>query len=468
MIQDDILVKTNPLAALAQMRSLGATRVRVGMEWDSVETSKGHYDFSLYNAIDQAAAADKISIYFMLTGPAPRWQTGSHADRGVAAGTWKPSTRGFGGLRQGRRHAVQRPSRRAPGELLVDLERAQLRPEPVAADHRPQHGADRRRALPRPARRRLVGAGRHRAPPRHDPHRRDRAPRRQRPGRLPGHQAAELPARAVLRRRPLPAACAGRPPRRSAARRRARARTASAPATPALFSASGFAAHLYALQAHPGPPNRPTTVTGNSSHSDPDFADLPQVPALVGTLDRLNRVYGSHTRFPIWNTEYGYRTRPPDKVGIPQSLAAEYLNWAEYISYRQPRAGRLHAVSARRPRQRHLRQRARVARPASPRRRSPPTACRCTCPARRPARAAASRCGAACARHRSTPQATQRAQKVAIQWRKGSKGRVGHGGHADDPQPGRLHRHARQVRGQRRRAPGLEPVTGRELTTAAR
>ena len=106
---------------------------------------------------------------------------------------------------------------------------------------------------------------------------------------------------------------------------------------PALFSASGFAAHLYALQANPGPPDRPTTVTGNSRHSDPDFADLPQVPALVRTLDRLNQVYGSHTRFPIWNTEYGYRTRPPDKVGLTQSTAAAYINWAEYISYHRTR-----------------------------------------------------------------------------------------------------------------------------------
>jgi len=31
------------------------------------------------------------------------------------------------------------------------------------------------------------------------------------------------------------------------------------------------------------------------------------------------------------------RTRPPDKVGVTQSTAADYINWAEYISYRNSR-----------------------------------------------------------------------------------------------------------------------------------
>ena len=60
------------------------------------------------------------------------------------------------------------------------------------------------------------------------------------------------------------------------------------------------------------------------------------------TLDRLNRAYGSRTQFPIWNTEYGYWTNPPEAAArISPATAAYYINWAEYLSWKQqadPRA----------------------------------------------------------------------------------------------------------------------------------
>ncbi len=115
------------------------------------------------------------------------------------------------------------------------------------------------------------------------------------------------------------------------------ARRAFRAANPALFGASGFADHPYALQKDPGPPNLPTNNNG-VGRSDPDYADLPEVPRLERVLDRLNRVWGSHTKFPIWNTEYGYRTHPPDpRVRTSQATAALYMNWAEYLSWRNPR-----------------------------------------------------------------------------------------------------------------------------------
>jgi hypothetical protein len=54
-------------------------------------------------------------------------------------------------------------------------------------------------------------------------------------------------------------------------------------------------------------------------------------------LDHLNRIYGSRSHFNVWSTEYAYRTRPPDKVGVSLTNQAYYLNWAEYISYKQRR-----------------------------------------------------------------------------------------------------------------------------------
>ena len=51
------------------------------------------------------------------------------------------------------------------------------------------------------------------------------------------------------------------------------------------------------------------------------------------------RVYHSGKRFPIWNTEYGYLTDPPNRSHgyVSPATAAFYDNWAEYISWRNPR-----------------------------------------------------------------------------------------------------------------------------------
>ena len=97
---------------------------------------------------------------------------------------------------------------------------------------------------------------------------------------------------------------------------------------PALFHASGFADHPY-------PDNSPPTVEPSK---DPDIAPFPRIPNLEGALDRLQRIYGSGKRFPIYDTEYGYITHPPnhDKFASP-ATAAYYINWAEYLSWKQPR-----------------------------------------------------------------------------------------------------------------------------------
>ena len=97
-------------------------------------------------------------------------------------------------------------------------------------------------------------------------------------------------------------------------------------ANPALFQASGLAHHPYALLE---PPSRRS--------SDKDFAVLADTPRLTSTLDRSVRAYGSKRKLPIWLTEYGYQTKPPDPFGVSPSTQAAYLNEAEYIAYRTSR-----------------------------------------------------------------------------------------------------------------------------------
>ncbi len=97
---------------------------------------------------------------------------------------------------------------------------------------------------------------------------------------------------------------------------------------PALFKASGFAAHPY-------PDNSPPTIEPSQ---DPDIASFPRIPNLERALDRLQRIYGSGKRFPIYNTEYGYITHPPNRDRfVSPATGAYYINWAEYLSWKQPR-----------------------------------------------------------------------------------------------------------------------------------
>ena len=108
-----------------------------------------------------------------------------------------------------------------------------------------------------------------------------------------------------------------------------------AAAHPALFKASGFADHPYSRWY---PPN----VEANP---DPDYSSLAEIGGLERALNRVQAAYGSSWQVPIWNTEYGYLTSPPKRSPDPNNkvlfvspvTAAYYLNWAEYISWRDPR-----------------------------------------------------------------------------------------------------------------------------------
>jgi hypothetical protein len=98
---------------------------------------------------------------------------------------------------------------------------------------------------------------------------------------------------------------------------------------PGLFDASGFSDHPYP-QGLP-----PDTITPD----EPDFAELAEIPKLERVLDALQRVYGSDTKFPIYSTEFGYQTTPPDTEAgtVSPQTAAVWLNWSEYLTWLDPR-----------------------------------------------------------------------------------------------------------------------------------
>jgi hypothetical protein len=92
------------------------------------------------------------------------------------------------------------------------------------------------------------------------------------------------------------------------------------------FPTSGIAYHPYT------PPGGPHVAEG------PDDAAIGQLSRLRATVDALARRGKLPRRLPIWITEFGYQTRPPDPLqGAPLKRAAAFMDESEWIAFRNPR-----------------------------------------------------------------------------------------------------------------------------------
>jgi hypothetical protein len=362
IIQDDGQLKANPSGTLATFRELGVNRVRVTINWSTIAPSARSAsapsrfnaanpaayparNWAPYDAIVRTAGAYGIGLDFTLAGPAPQWALGAGEPRGGPFGVWKPSAGQFGLFVRavGTRYSgAYKPSKSTSALPRVNFWSVwnepnygqDLAPQAAGNDSVPVSAAQYRGLLAsawgalaetgHTTRRDTILIG-------------ETAPR----GFIHpiGNFGSMKPLRFLLAlycvdsgHRPLrgSAAVAIGCPTTSAGSQRFRAQNAG------LFQATGFADHAYASQANPQAPNVPTSNTPGVP-ADHQYSDLPELGYLQAELDRCNAVYGSRTHYAIWNTEYGYRTRPPDHVGVSQSTAAYYLNWAEYLSYRQSR-----------------------------------------------------------------------------------------------------------------------------------
>jgi hypothetical protein len=98
-------------------------------------------------------------------------------------------------------------------------------------------------------------------------------------------------------------------------------------ANPALFDATGFAHHPYYFYHSPG-----------YSSPDPNYAPLGNLGRLEQGIDHSLSAYGVHRKLPIYITEYGYQTNPPDpRETVTPAEQAVYLNEADYIAWRNRR-----------------------------------------------------------------------------------------------------------------------------------
>ena len=367
MLQDDLRMLAAPGPTLQTLRELGVGVVRVTLAWNAVapETRPSGFNpvlpasypaanWSIYDQIVRDAHADDITVDFSLTGPAPLWAAGGGQPSPGNSGEWKPSATAFGEF-------VEAVATRYSGSYnpttdtiahgdTNDLSRVsswELWNEPnFGMDLAPQAINGSTVPASAPAYRSLLGAGwRGLGLTGHgrdtivignlDARGSNRKPNPGQPQGPPGNFGATKPLQFVrtlycvsstyTELRGAAAAAAGCPTTAAGSRQ-------FKAAHPALFRASGFADHPY-------PVNLPPTEA-SSRDRDRDFAEFSELTRLASTLDRLERIYGSGMRFPIYNNEYGYITNPPNNSSnhfVSPATAATYINWAEYLPWRNSR-----------------------------------------------------------------------------------------------------------------------------------
>ncbi len=354
IFEDEGQLHAHPAAALDLFRRLGVDRVRVYVAWNALApdpTSKtrpagfdaadpGAYPqaaWAIYDTIVRDALARRFGIEFTIGAPPPLWARGPGDPGHPAHPQWRPSAREFGLFMRalGTRYSG---TYRPPGSTtpLPHVGFWSIWNEPNFGPYLAPQTIDNSTIEVAPALYRglldaawtgLEASG----------HGRDTilfgetAPAGETVGG-PGRFRDLVPLRFLRALYCVDASY--RPLRGQAAAQRGCPATAAGSArfreeNPALFHASGFADHPYSQGL---PPNEPTP-------HEPDFAELADLPTVEHALDGLQRAYGSSVRFPIYSTEFGYQTTPPDREAgtVSPATAAEYLNWSEYISWRDPR-----------------------------------------------------------------------------------------------------------------------------------
>jgi hypothetical protein len=355
MFQAPAALESHPARTLDRLKALGVEIVRVSLRWRLVAPSPfstmrpARFDatdpaaypaanWSVYDAIVRDAAARGIRLDMTVKGPAPNWATARGEPRGAPRGAWKPTASAFGAFVRAvatRYDGSYRPSRSAAVLPRVNFWAVWNEPN-YGIDLAPQ-AVDRSRVEVSPALYRALVDAAWSALQRTG-HGRDTiligevAPRGITIGDNPGNFSGMVPLRFI--RALYCVDSSYRPLRGETAQVRDCPANAAGSAAfsrdhPALFRASGFSVHPYPQGLAPD----------IATSLEPDYADLPVMRRLEQTLDAVQRAYGSHARLDIYSTEFGYHTNPPEGIdsAISPSLAAYYLNWAEYIQYTDPR-----------------------------------------------------------------------------------------------------------------------------------
>ena len=364
IIEDDIHMLKDPMTTLRTFRGLGAGIVRVFVNWaaiapdwtstrepagfdasDPAAYPAGAWD--RYDAIVRDARKVGLTIDFVVTGGSPRWADGPGVPAVAATNpnrAWYPSAAKYGAFFHAvaTRYSGTYPDPENPSQTLPRVSFWSIWNEPNFGEDLGPQAIDGSTIFVAPAMyRSLVHAGWSALQATGHGHDTiligDLAargligkPDAAHPGGLPGNfsQTKPLPFLRMLycvdqnyhELRGAAAKALGCPTTAGSQQFRSQ--------NPGLFGATGVADHPYAGDE---PPTKDTS-------RDPSFASLPKLPNLEAELDKLQRTYGSSRRLPIYNDEFGYITNPPNRQRfVSPATAAYYLNWAEYLTWRNAR-----------------------------------------------------------------------------------------------------------------------------------
>jgi hypothetical protein len=381
IIQDNGYVQSNPAAALATFKSLGVTRLKITIFWNSFApkpnapkapkgfkpTDPASYPAKSWAWLDttiRLAKQDGIQVGLQPDAPAPDWAAGAgYKQHPVFKGSWNPSWTAFKAFVQalGTRYSGSyKPKKNEKALPRVGWWSIWNEPnfgfslQPQTLDKgKTLHSAAEYRQLVRGAWQGLVATG----------HKNDTilvgeiAPRgvgntntkswsAYNPGL--GQMSLALVFMSQLY-------CVGQNGKPMTGKT---AKTFSCPGSvakfkqqnPALFQSAGWAIHPYGQGTPPNEttydcPGRTFCQSPGNKKRNPYFADFASIPTVTKMMDRFQRLYGSSKKMQLWNTEFGYWSVPPTKVdpvkqkgqAISQQTAAFYMNWAEYLSYQNPR-----------------------------------------------------------------------------------------------------------------------------------
>ncbi len=304
---------------LSRAKAAGADVVRLDVGWvapDTPRAPKGfrpedpadpNYDFKAADAAVRAASADGLKVILDFTG-APRWAEGAGMPHKAFPGSWEPSAAAVGAyaVALARRYSGRFPDPANPRRRLPRVWAFQLWNEPNLPEYLAPQWVDGRAEAPIFYRRMLnafyagiksvdpgalvVTAG---TAPFGDPGTH---------GRIP----PALFWRDVLCVRELGARLEG--------------------------ARCSDPAHFDVLAHHPYSVGPPTARALN-----PDDVSIPDIGKLTRILRVAEQTGGAlpHIHHPIWVTEVGYNTKPPNPGGVPTATAARWLEQALELLWSQ-------------------------------------------------------------------------------------------------------------------------------------
>jgi hypothetical protein len=397
MFEDDQLLVDPPFSptgnatvanTLTTLKLLGVDRIRVLVEWSQVapdasdSTAPAGFDaakpgaypvnssmagWSRFDRIDEAATADGIAVDFDLTGPAPLWAStplpaGSSATDAQYADTYGPSATAFEQFVEaaGRRYSGRYAPTGATGHRLPRVSFWSVWNEPnqpgwLSPQNNPRTGKPLAPALYRALVDAfwdgLVESGHTVATDtilvgELAPSNSGCVTRRGCAFASSGHDFWALapitfledlycvgpggrdptlgtaPSTGLTVLHGSAATAVGCPPGGST--------SAFAAANPGLFDASGLSEHPYNFFSPPS-----ASAAGAQERT---YVPLGNLSRLESAVDSAFRDFGNGRRLPLYLTEYGYVTDPPNP-DYPTTLAqqAVYLDEAEYIAVSDPR-----------------------------------------------------------------------------------------------------------------------------------